>query len=471
MHSVRSATRRGAVRIIGVALATALIIGTMAVPAGARKHLPVPKPPEWADRVLPLVHFVERNRGFEFDRPIKVSLLSNRAFAGRFGGDFVVVDPLVKQYVGRLRALGLISADYRISDLESNGSAQGFFDSYLQEVVIRGKDLHDPGVLAVLVHELAHALVDQHFRRHSFDNVEYTFAVQALVEGDATAVEAAYIRTLAPQQRTRVHDSLFGGWPTTEPLLDVLGTAPYVLGGRYIEVLEALGTRDDAFRDPPHSDNQIIDPLGDGIGKPSRFFSFPAFAAAEFPRGDPGELGQLLVFLTLAARIDVELALRAALGWDGDRYQGFKVEDDDCLRVTVRGVTPTDANELVAAFDAWARTRPLGAAVITAQRHGVLVRACESAGPVTIENDLAESVGLVLGGRLLWASRALRHGEPQSVAQCAGDAMAVAPDVIGAERVAGAFGRRYGTIEDAGRAVVESRFAIVVADCHAASNA
>jgi hypothetical protein len=133
--------------------------------------------------------------------------------------------------------------------------------------------------------------------------------------------------------------------------------------------------------------------------------------------------------------------------------------------VAIRGQTPADANELVVAFDAWARARPLGAAVVTAQPHGVLVRACETAGPVTAENDVAESVGLVLGGRLLWMSRALRDGEPHTVAQCVGDAMAVAPDVLATERGSGAFGRRYGAIEDPEGAAVELRLAEVVASC------
>ena len=70
---------------------------------------------------------------------------------------------------------------------------------------MRGTDLDDVDVRVTLVHELTHALQDQHFDLTKLDRGVETsgedFALTALVEGDATSVEDDYLFSLPDDEQ------------------------------------------------------------------------------------------------------------------------------------------------------------------------------------------------------------------------------------------------------------------------------
>ena len=110
-----------------------------------------------------------------------------------------------------LRAIGLIDGDVdlfeEINELQGGGVI-GLYSFKDEHIRIRGKKL-DPAVKSTLVHELTHALQDQHFdigkRMEEFDEDDESTssesAYQAVVEGDAQRVETKYRESLSPKQR------------------------------------------------------------------------------------------------------------------------------------------------------------------------------------------------------------------------------------------------------------------------------
>jgi len=79
---------------------------------------------------------------------------------------------------------------------------------------VRGTDLTDVDVRVTIVHELTHALQDQHFDLTKLDDAVETegedFALTALVEGDATSIEDDYLFSLPQAEQ----DAYFAGDPT-----------------------------------------------------------------------------------------------------------------------------------------------------------------------------------------------------------------------------------------------------------------
>ena len=201
---------------------------------------------------------------------------------------------------------------------------------------MRGTDLTDVDVRVTIVHELTHALQDQHFDLTKLDDAVETegedFALTALVEGDATSIEDDYLFSLPQAEQ----DAYFAGDPTDTvddtsssdipPVLDLFTSGPYVFGSRYVGMLRQAGGQgrvNDAFANPPSTEEEIIDPVAARAGQPGQRVATPKLAADEQRSGKPDEFGAWSLYLVLASRLDPELSLHAAEGWGGDRYVGF----------------------------------------------------------------------------------------------------------------------------------------------------
>ena len=164
-------------------------------------------PSSWDRRVAKYVRFVERHRSLEFDHPVPVKFLGDDAFLEAFRRD----DPEIterdrvdaERSAGQLRALGLIEGPVDLIESQRDLDAAdtvGFYDQERKALYVRGTDLTDVDVRITLVHELTHALQDQHFDLSKLDDEIETsgedFALTALVEGDATSIEDDYLFSL-----------------------------------------------------------------------------------------------------------------------------------------------------------------------------------------------------------------------------------------------------------------------------------
>ena len=327
------------------------------------------------ERVLPgLMAFVEQARGLRFrDRP-RVELLPDEEFERRLLEDDVDEESLADEeaYLGLLRALGLIEGEVDLEDVdeEQAGGIVGFYDPREDTLFVRGRQI-TPYVSEVIVHELTHALEDQHFdldRDEVIDDAGAAFA--ALVEGSALVVEERWFRS-RPRLEQEEIEAIEGTGPDGAlededlpypDVFDALLSFPYEVGPRFVEHLLEAGRQarlDEAFRTPPATSEQVLHPDRFLAGEGARTVADPSPDGPEVQRGSLGELG---LILALGSRLDRSVAGRAAAGWGGDRYVVWNDRSRTCLRWSLVMDTPRDTDEVVAALRAWVARRP-GASV------------------------------------------------------------------------------------------------------------
>ncbi|HET9443479.1 MAG TPA: hypothetical protein VFO65_09150 [Acidimicrobiales bacterium] len=319
------------------------------------------------ERTLPeLMRFVEQARGLQFKEPVKVTLLGDRAFRARLRGDDVSAqdeeDIRTTQRV--LQALGLIESDVDLgSAVESllGSAVAGFYDPEDDDLVVRGEDL-TASRKVTLVHELTHALQDQHFdiegRELDERDDESADGLTALVEGDAVRIELMYLESLplAEQKAFETEESALGAGispSTPRVLLELLGV-PYSVGPDLVDALLGAGGQsrlDAAFGDPPTTSEQLLHPEAYLAGQGAVEVPAPRPEGDKIDEGVLGEVG-LILFLREGVGSG---AIAAAEGWGGDRYVAWRDGDRACVRTVIAMDTPADATELRRALDRMAR--------------------------------------------------------------------------------------------------------------------
>ncbi|MDX2344848.1 MAG: hypothetical protein QNL12_14525, partial [Acidimicrobiia bacterium] len=158
-------------------------------------------------QIVELINATEEVRGLRFLTKPTVTILTPEELADRVRADLeeeidsdeLAVDTRLFQLLGKL-APGA-DLEEMIIDLYSEQVA-GFYDLDTGEMVIGGEaaDL-TPLTASVVVHELVHALTDQHFLFNDdyqamWDEERYDegAAFQSLMEGDATYFQLVYIQ-------------------------------------------------------------------------------------------------------------------------------------------------------------------------------------------------------------------------------------------------------------------------------------
>ena len=354
------------------AVVVVLVADGAVVAVRARRTPATPAPTAFDAVVAELQAFVARERGLDFRRPVPVQLQSDDDFLAtlrrlerRQGGD---ADAAV--LVNVLRALGLVDGPFDASVLGASADEDvlGFYDPGRRRLYLRG-DEATPAVRRVLVHELSHALADQHFglerpvleRRE--DEAARAFA--ALVEGDAVRVEERFFESLGPDERRAADveaDAIGSFDPDVPRVFEVLLTFPYEAGAGFVAALAAAGGPDRinaAFVNPPTTSEQILHPerfLGE---EPGKEVTAPVADGRVVDRGQLGELGLRLL---LQEGLDRGAAARGADGWGADRSVAWADGEQTCVRAHVVMDTPGDRDELVEGLREWAARNP-GAAV------------------------------------------------------------------------------------------------------------
>ncbi len=123
----------------------------------------------WDPAILPLVHEVERFRGLQFDHAVPVKYPGDKAFEKRLLGDDDTTAEEDRAYdrgASVLRALGLLAGDVDLHDAGRDvvgSDTIAFYDQETEDIVVRGHDTTSPSTRVTIVHELTHALQDQHF--------------------------------------------------------------------------------------------------------------------------------------------------------------------------------------------------------------------------------------------------------------------------------------------------------------------
>ncbi|MET0626842.1 MAG: DUF6782 family putative metallopeptidase, partial [Acidimicrobiia bacterium] len=348
-----------------------------------------------------------------FEHPVKVDFLGEKAFrraASSWYDEITDKDrELAALDASTLLALGLVTEPVDLLAAEESSDVEGtlgFYDDETGELVVRGTDLGDTEVQLTIVHELTHALQDQHFDLGKLDSRTETSgesaALNSLIEGDASLVEREYLWSLPQRVQDAYWNDLPGDGdgpaddasdgvpavdgapdPTWPVVLDLWTAVDYDLAPRALDlVVAAHGRRalDQLFRTPPTSEEQIIDPVALDRGDVPVVVKLPSFVAGETPKGEASDWGAFSWYLLLSSRLPWRQALTAVEGWGGDRYRSYVRAVDGaeqaCVRLAVTGDTTHDTKELHQAIVDWAVAMPPGGTDVTRTGDRVILSAC-----------------------------------------------------------------------------------------------
>ena len=339
-------------------------VTTTSVPAPAASTTTV-RPAANAEALVPqLQRFVERERALAFKAPVKATFLDDAAFRARVLRADAEDRKDVEKAQFVLRAMGLLDRDVDlVKAVESllGVAVVGLYDPDTKDLVVRGAE-PTAHVRVTLVHELTHALEDQHFdlKREGLGD-EADVAFRALKEGSALRVEEAYLRALSEAEQKQSQEEGEAQFrlvpPDVPPVVKQALAFPYAYGPDVVSsLLEAGGKArlDAAFADPPSSTEQVLEPSRYLRGDKPRPVPMPR---ADGPAFDDGEIGQLFLVLMLRSELGLDAAVRAAKGWGGDRYVAWRDGDRSCVRMDFVMDSPKETDELVKSLREWAAAR------------------------------------------------------------------------------------------------------------------
>lgn len=369
-------TRRARVRIgvaAGVVLLAVVLLLALAggrpVPPGRSAYDAGTTDPV-AAAVPVLAGYTEQARGLRFRTPPSVQVVDAATFAR------VVAEPLS---TGTGGDRGATRRALALAHRSAAGEPEAFYSYRRRAVFLQQGRPVDAYGRVVLVHELTHALQDQNFdlaalSRAAAADGDRARALSALVEGDATRIELAYLATLPAADQAAVrarHDYS----PTPASYAQLEATFPYTVGRDFAVAVAAQGGNaavDAAFRRPPVSTAQVIDPAAyrDGI-EPLGVRAPPG----EGRRVDAGTLGQFgLAALVTGGRRVVNAG--AAGRWLGDSYGTFRTAGGLCTYGNIVLADTESREQLVRDLGRWVAARGGRAEVARSSDRGVRLRSC-----------------------------------------------------------------------------------------------
>ncbi len=321
---------------------------------------------DWEPDILPFVEFVEAEMGVGFLEPVEVRRLDDAGYREAIASAQELTEEdreELDDITLAVRAFGILPpGSDLVAALEvvaGEGTA-GFYRPEDGDLVVRGAEL-DTLVQLTVVHELVHALQDQHLDLEAIqDSDEVDGAaelVQILIEGEAEAVanrwaaaepeRAAEIAELAQAQAGSELD--LDALREVPPALFRSFVSPYIVGPGLAEVLDP-GPEGvwEVLRDPPVATRLILHPTdpGDDAAVPEA----PPLpdGATELDRGDI--LGPLSALDLLARIVGPRQAAVIVDGWLGDQGVLYRRDDATACGATAMGFV--DEGSATAAADA-----------------------------------------------------------------------------------------------------------------------
>jgi len=317
------------------------------------------------EEVQGLIAVTEDLRGRRFLEPVEVTLVSAEEMAERIRANVAEeLDPEeVAVEAAFARLLGILPADVdlaaAIADLYAE-QVVGYYDGDTKELVIASGEELTPLGRMIVVHELIHALADQHFGMSATldslveeERYHEAAALQALAEGDATYFQLLYMQQLtAEDQMQALVESLQADTAVLDSLPGWFGedlAFPYEWGFGFVErLVQEGGTAavDQAYTHLPATVEQIMHPTAYFTFEPARPVGLPATALEGYEVVEEGAFGEWNVMLYLLDGVDDGTATIAAGGWGGDAYRIHWNGSEVAFALLYEGDTPRDAQEL-----------------------------------------------------------------------------------------------------------------------------
>lgn len=340
--------------------------------------------------IVQVARSLERIRGLPIRRPLRVRFVE-QAWARRHMEQELERDApagYLEGYVATLARVGLLPPRYplrkELLELMSEQVA-GFYDPRAGALFVR-RDM--PAGELILSHEIAHALQDQSFPLQPLhgeekDQEDRSFAVRALVEGDATLTMVEHLRrTMTLWKAFRLLPDLLEAMALDDARLKQAPAyireslvQPYLRGMAFVQVLHGRGgwkRVDQAFRAPPVSSEQVLHPEKYLAGELPEPVTLPDLSGLLGEAVHENTLGEFGVSVLLGQTVGSSAAARAAAGWAGDRLRSYRRPDGELVLVWVTlWDSIEDARELQRALTDHLNVRYARRGAVWTSGHGV----------------------------------------------------------------------------------------------------
>jgi hypothetical protein len=317
-----------------------------------------------------LMLIAEENRALPFLEIPTVTILDEQEFTARVEEEFASeLDPEEIEGDERfLQLMGMLDddADYAQLIIDTGaGTVIGFYDPEVGELVI---PIAADGLSAyqkiTVVHELVHALTDQHFdladERDVLEESGTGDDISALVasfEGDATYQHFVYFEGLDPAEAVAAADealtfdrSVFDAAPTW---LQQNLMFPYEQGLVFVgEIIADSGLKgvDAMYQDLPTTTEQIIEPRKYLRREEPDAMTPVTVTLDGWAIHDEGAFGEWGVRLILADTLSPGRITQAASGWGNDSYRILLNADEVAVAWSYLAESIQDAEDLVDAL-------------------------------------------------------------------------------------------------------------------------
>ncbi len=322
-----------------------------------------------------LIRKAQEIRGLPFLTPPNITVVSEEELEARVRADIEEDTEDFPADEALYKMLGLLAdgADLESTLLDLYGEqVAGFYDGETGEIVVParqdGFSLLQQGTM---VHELVHALTDQHFKFNDDfeamldeDRLDEATAYQALIEGDAVLAEVLWVQTLSQRELGEfIAESLDVEMGTMESAPRFLRESllfPYDSGLAFVQNLYVANSGWSAVNDAygrlpalPGSTEQIITP-GDYTEDLPVGVEIPAIDVPGYELQRTSVWGEQGFRVMLNQGPGASTMATAADGWGGDSYHQWFDGTNAAMLIVYSGDTQTDVNELEAALVAFA---------------------------------------------------------------------------------------------------------------------
>lgn len=348
---------------------------TISVPVTASDSIDPAIVEEMRSELADLMLEAEQVRGLPFIGAPAVVILNDAEFSQRvtdlIAEDLVEEDLAIDSAFFTMLGMLPVGTDLYglLIDLYTEQVA-GFYDGDAKELVVpTAPDGFTPLQKITVVHELVHALTDQHFEFNTeFDtlndegNGDDAAAFQALIEGDATHSQFVYLEGMSPMEAVQAatealsYDSSVLESVPTWMQADL--TFPYEQGLTFVDAIVSSGGLagiDDAYQDPPTTTEQVLDVAKYNRREAPREMAPLTVELDGWDLYDEATFGQWGLRLILSDSVSPGEATQAAAGWGNDSYREFSRDGDIAMAMAYVGDSERDAEELANALIAHIR--------------------------------------------------------------------------------------------------------------------